>query len=119
MIFHFAPVGYLPRMNLEPRRGTLFAGRTRWPRGAPDARYFQRKVPVSGPRPAPRQLGYMPVLYEPQTSLDGVRRDNTGALGPARHRLFFRLLGGELPPFNRLRRSPFGGRPIAFSEGAC
>ena len=46
--FLFITVNYLPRMNPESRRVTVFAGRTRWPRRAPDARYFRRKVPGSG-----------------------------------------------------------------------
>ena len=48
MIFHFADVNYPPRMNRESRRVAVFAGRTRWPRRAPDARYFRRKVLGSG-----------------------------------------------------------------------
>ena len=47
LIPHFVSVNYLPRMHLESRRVTVFAGRTRWPRRAPDARNFRRNVPGS------------------------------------------------------------------------
>ena len=55
----------------------------------------------------------MSMLHEPQTSLNRLEGDNTGALGLLQAPLFPRYLGEISPLFRRYRHSLFGARPSA------
>ena len=55
----------------------------------------------------------MSMLHEPQTSLNRLEGDNTGALGLRQAPLFPRYLGEISPLFRRYRHSLFGARPSA------
>ena len=61
----------------------------------------------------------MSMLHEPQTSLNRLEGDNTGALGLRQAPLFPRYLGEISPLFRRYRHSLFGARPVAIFGCPC